>query len=191
MLVDITLKVTPELRKNASQNLDLALVGHIGTHFDVMDKEFLLEYIRRKGIVFDISEISDRDILISDIDLDKISKDMFVLFYSGFIESEGYGTVNYFTKHPQLSDELIDELIRREISLIGVDFAGIRNGVEHTPKDQYCADRGVFVIENLCNLEKLLHIDEFTVNTYPMNFSDVTGLPCRVIAEVVKNEALL
>ena len=187
MLVDITLKVTSELRKTASKNLDLALVGHIGTHFDVMDKEFPLEYTRRKGIVFDISEISDRGILISDIDLNMISKDMFVLFYLGFIESEGYGTVNYFTKHPQLSDELI----RSEISLTGVDFAGIRNGVEYTPKDQYCADRGVFVIENLCNLEKLLHIDEFTVNTYPMNFSDVTGLPCRVIAEVVKNEAIL
>ncbi|MBQ9160270.1 MAG: hypothetical protein IJ122_02960 [Methanobrevibacter sp.] len=74
MLVDITLKVTSELRKTASKNLDLALVGHIGTHFDVMDKEFPLEYTRRKGIVFDISEISDRDILISDIDLDNISK---------------------------------------------------------------------------------------------------------------------
>lgn len=108
---------------------------------------------------------------------------MFVLFHSGFIESEGYGTVSYFTDHPQLSNELIDELVRKEISLIGVDFAGIRNGAEHTPKDQYCADRGVFIIENLCNLEKLLDLDEFTVNTYPMNFSDVTGLPCRVIAE--------
>ena len=24
----------------------------------------------------------------------------------------------------------------------------------------------------------------FTAHTYPMNFADVTGLPCRVIAEV-------
>ena len=26
---------------------------------------------------------------------------------------------------------------------IGVDFAGVRRGKEHTPMDQYCADRGV------------------------------------------------
>ena len=43
-----------------------------------------------------------------------------------------------------------------KISMIGVDFAGIRRGKEHTPKDQYCADRGVFVVENLCGLSRLL-----------------------------------
>ncbi|MBR0272057.1 MAG: hypothetical protein IJQ68_08755 [Methanobrevibacter sp.] len=101
-----------------------------------------------------------------------------------FKENEGYDTINYFTKHPQLSNELIDKLIEKEISLIGVDFAGVRNGAEHTPKDQYCADNGVFIVENLCNLKKLLKYDKFVVNTYPMNFSDVTGLPCRVIAEM-------
>ncbi len=85
MLIDITLKVTPELRENASNNLDSALVGHVGTHFDVMDKEFPIEYTKRHAVVFDISNIQNRDVLISDIDLDKVSKEMFVLFYSDFI----------------------------------------------------------------------------------------------------------
>lgn len=54
-------------------------------------------------------------------------------------------------------------------------------------KDQYCADRDVFVIENLCNLNKVLNQKrsaEFTVNTYPINFADMSGLPCRVVAEM-------
>ena len=184
MVIDITLNVTPEMMNAASNNLKLSLVGHIGTHFDVMDKEFPLEYTKRKGVIFDVSNIGDRDILISDIELNKVSKDMFVLFYSGFIEKDEYGTKNYFLNHPQLSNELIYELINREVSLIGIDFAGVRRGNEHTPMDQYCADNGVFIIENLCNLDKLLECENMMVNTYPMRFAEVTGLPCRVIVEV-------
>lgn len=62
-----------------------------------------------------------------------------------------------------------------------------KRGVEHTPKDQYCADRGVFIIENLCNLGKLLNQKNamnFMANTYPINFDGMTGLPCRVVAEI-------
>ncbi len=84
---------------------------------------------------------------------------------------------------PELSHELIDALVEKGVSVIGVDFAGIRRGKEHVPKDKYCADRGVFVIENLINLSPLLKLDGFTVHTYPINIVGVTGLPCRVIAE--------
>ena len=68
MLVDITLKITPKMTKDAQGNLKKALVGHLGTHFDVMNKEFPLEYTRRQGIVFDVSGVRNRDIDITDID---------------------------------------------------------------------------------------------------------------------------
>jgi len=187
MFIDITLKITPKMATDAQGNERKSLVGHLGTHFDVMNKEFPLEYIERKGIVFDVSEIKDRDIDERDIDLDKAEKDMFVAFYTGFIEKEGYGGKKYFSEHPQLSDELIEALLGKEISIIGIDFAGIRRGSEHTPKDQYCADRGVFVIENLCNLKALLGGQakmNFTANTYPVNYAEMTGLPCRVVAKL-------
>ena len=60
-------------------------MGHLGTHFDV-------------------SRVKNRD--IDDIDINKVTKDMFVCFYTGFIEEEGYGTKKYFTEHPQISNEL-------------------------------------------------------------------------------------
>lgn len=89
------------------------------------------------------------------------------------------------TEHPQLSNRLIDVLLDKDISIIGVDFAGIRRGKEHTPKDQYCANRGVFIVENLCNLHKMIeHKENCFINTYPMSYADTTGLPCRVIAEL-------
>lgn len=187
MFIDITLKITPKMVKDAQGNEKKTLVGHLGTHFDVMNKEFPLEYVEREGIIFDVSEITGRDIDENDVDLDKVKKDMFVAFYTGFIEKEGYGGKKYFLEHPQLSNELIEALIGKKISIIGVDFAGVRRGSEHTPKDQYCADRGVFIIENLCNLKTILGGQtkkNFIANTYPVNYAEMTGLPCRVVAKL-------
>lgn len=185
MLIDITLEITQELAKKAPGSSDKALAGHLGTHFDVMNKEFPLAYTQRKGIVFDVSSVKDRDISTGDITLEEIHRDMFVAFYTGFLEETGYGTKTYFAEHPQLSRELIDALLAKGVSIIGVDFAGVRRGKEHTPMDQYCADRGTFVIENLCNLKVLVDAGRhFRANTYPMRYADITGLPCRVIAEI-------
>ncbi len=185
MLIDLSLKITPKMVKDAQGNERIANLGHLGTHFDVMDKEFPLEFTKRNGIVFDVADIRDRDIMKSDVDLSKVEKDMFVGFYSGYIDEVDYGTKEYYSNHPQLSMELIDSLLERGISIIGIDFSGVRRGKEHTPMDQYCADRDVFIIENLVNLKDLAVSGEyFTANVYPMNYSDMTGLPCRVVAEV-------
>lgn len=185
MLLDITLQVTPGMRRSAPEKDDRALVGHLGTHFDVMDKEFPLDYTRRQGLVFDVSAVRDRDIDLGDIDLDAVQADMFVAFYTGYIEEVPYGSPVYFAEHPQLSHGLIDALLEKGVSIIGIDCSGIRRGKEHTPKDQYCADKGVFVIENLCGLNAVIQKGgHFTAHTYPVNYSGMTGLPCRVIAEL-------
>lgn len=185
MLIDLTLKITPKIAAEAKGNENKALVGHLGTHFDVMNKEFPLEYTKRNAVVFDVRKVKDRDIASCDIDISRVEKDMFVMFCTGYISKNEYGSKTYFSEHPQLSDELIEKLLERGVSMIGVDCGGIRRGKEHTPADRRCADRGAFVIENLCNLEKLCDMEKtFTVNTYPMNFTELSGLPCRVIAEV-------
>lgn len=185
MLIDITLKITKDMITDSQGVQNKALIGHIGTHFDVMNKAFPLAYTERKGIVFDVTGIWDRDIEVSDIHLDGVEKDMFVAFHTGFLEKEGYGGHNYFSAHPQLSTRLIDALLEKGVSIIGIDFAGVRRGKEHIPTDQRCADVGVFVIENLCNLQEILSLGgRFTACTYPMNISGITGLPCRVIAKL-------
>jgi len=185
MLIDITLKITPKMIADAQKMENKSLAGHLGTHFDVMDKEFPLEYTKRNAVIFDVSDVTGRDIEASDVDMDIVEKDMFVAFYSGYIEKDEYGSPTYFKEHPQLSDELIDLLLEKEISIIGLDFAGVRRGKEHTPKDQHCAERGVFIVENLCNLSEIINRgNHFTAHTYPVNCVGLTGLPCRVIAEI-------
>ena len=183
MLIDITLKITPKMSKDAQNNPNPALVGHLGTHFDVMEQEFPLEYTEREGIVFDVSDVTDRDIDMTDIALDRVEKGMFVAFYTGYIERVPYGEGGYFREHPQLSYELINALVDRGVSIIALDFAGVRRGKEHTPTDCACAARGTFIVENLCNLKAVLDAGgRFVAHTYPMNYVGISGLPCRVIA---------
>ncbi|MCG9478690.1 MAG: cyclase family protein [Actinomycetia bacterium] len=186
MLIDITLKVTPEMMDHTHKNEKKSFDGHMGTHFDVMDQEFPLEYTKRDAVVFDVSKTGDREIETDDIDPARVKAGMFVAFYTGFIERVGYGSKTYFSQHPQLSMDLIDKLLKKNISIIGVDFAGMRRGEEHSPKDQYCAQQGVFIIENLCNLKTLLGRSKharFVAHTYPLNYAGMTGLPCRVVAQ--------
>ncbi len=187
MFIDLTVSITPKMIVDAQGNEKKALVGHLGTHFDVMNKEFPIEYVERNAIVFNVSTVVGRDIEISDIDISKIKADMSVFFHTGFIEKEGYGSKRYFKEHPQLSNQLIEKLLDLNISIIGIDCAGIRRGAEHTPIDQYCADRNAFVVENICNLEVLLSnksSKEFIANTYPVKYAEMTGLPCRVVAKL-------
>ena len=128
-----------------------------------------------------MSSVQGRDIQAADIDLALVEADMFVGFRTGYIEQVPYGTPRYFKEHPQLSPELIDTLLRRQISIIGIDCAGIRRTPEHVPTDQRCADHGVFVIENLWELQAVVGTT-FTAHTYPMRILGTTGIPCRVIA---------
>ena len=184
MKADITLKITPKMAADAQGNERVALAGHLGTHFDVMNQEFPLEYTERPGVIFDVRNIFGRDIVPEDIDVSKIKKGAFTAFCTGYSSREPYGSHAYFSGHPQLSLDLIRLLVEKEVSIIGVDCAGVRRGKEHTPTDQYCADHGVFVVENLWGLEQLLDSENWIIHTYPMNYAGVTGLPCRVIAEL-------
>ena len=187
MFIDLTVTVALDGHNPDPDTAQKMRLGHLGTHFDVMNKTFPLEYLKLEGIVFDVSRVANRDITQDDIGFDEVGKGMFVALHSGVIEREGYGTRPYFTEHPQLSQEMIDALLDRGVSIIGVDFAGIRRGKEHPPADQRCADRGAFVVENLCNLAAVLNgrpAVRFTAYTFPVSFTGMSGLPCRVAAEV-------
>ncbi len=185
MLIDLTMKVTPQILDAAGKNDKKAFLGHIGTHFDAMKLEFPLAYTERSGLIFDVSDQLDKEIDLDEQSFALIEKDMFVVFYTGFIEDEGYGSEKYFKEHPVLSMRLIHALVARGVSMIGLDFAGVRRGEEHTPVDQLCADQGVFIVENLCNLKLVLdHCKQpFIARTFPVNYAELTGLPCRVVAE--------
>lgn len=184
MLFDLTVEVSEELIKKVSSDKNGVPIGHLGTHFDVMNQTFSLDNLMLAGKAFDVSQIRDRDIDLEDIDFENVKEKDFVLFHTAYIDEVPYASEGYFINHPQLSVNLIDVLLGKKVSIIGIDAPGLRRGKEHTPMDQHCADQGVFIVENLMNLDQLLTHDQIKIYTFPVRFGGVTGLPCRVVAEV-------
>ena len=193
MKFDLSFKVDKEVLEeivglvSQASYMGLEKQGHVGTHFDVMDKEFSIDKIITKGRIFDISHIKTGEVKVNDLDLSSVEKGDFVMFYSGILKQLRYGSKEYFSTHIELSNELINYLIDKEVHFIGIDMSGTQKPDTHLYIDQYCADRGVFIIENLDNLDLLLENasnKSFTVYTFPVNMSGFSGLPCRVIAEI-------
>lgn len=187
MWTDLTVSVSKEVSEKAMSIEKMTAFGHLGTHFDVMNLVFPLEFVKRSGLMFDVTEYVQRgqDIELSGEALSLVEAGDFVIFKTGAIETMAYGSQAYFGEHPQLTVALIEALIAKGTAMIGIDAAGIRRGSEHTPMDQHCADRGVFVVENLCNLSAVLKAKNHVrcdVYTFPIKFEGLSGLPCRVMA---------
>jgi kynurenine formamidase len=183
VLIDLT--VTVDKQVVASMTVPSKL-GHLGTHFDVMDKEFPLESVRRVGRLIDISALRDREVELADIK-SPIERDEFVIFKTDYAVEIGYGGPNYNYRSAELSDDVVSHLLERKVSLIGVDAASIQRPAKHRQVDQRCAAENVFIVENLCNLDALAQAAgdrTFVVYCAPLNFRGLTGLPCRVVAEV-------
>lgn len=185
MFLDLTTKVSrdnPLLTWAKSQNHPRIAMGHVGTHLDTYEKRPIpLTYFKSRGVLFDVRGISE--VKSVDIDLAVVRKADFVLFRTGQIERIAYGDSAYFSDAPQLSHELIEALLDKGIHFIGVDCAGIRHHEEHERADRACEKAGVYVIENLCNLEQV-GSGNFVVYAMWLEEEALTGLPCRVIAEL-------
>lgn len=180
MYIDITLEITKEIiNKN---NLEYKqLLNHFATHYDIMDKTFPLDYIKRDGIIF--NKIGQKEINLTSDELNKIKENSFVLFNTGFISDVGYFSKEYSSFQPELKTSLIYKLIEKKVSIIGLDFKGVKKGSEHVKFDKICADKNIFIVENLTNLDKVSKFEDFIVYTFPLNYTFLTGVPCRVIVE--------
>lgn len=185
MIIDLTTKVDKSLIEpwlEQQENKHIAM-GHVGTHLDTYLKSSIpLEYFRRRGILVDASSFAEeREIGLKDIEGLEIRPGDFLLFRTDRIKMT-YGTKEYFFEHPVLSQELIKELARKKISFIGIDSPGIRKDKEHRPADLFCEENNIYVIENLCSLDKIKK-EDFTIYTMWLEDSQATGLRCRVICE--------
>jgi kynurenine formamidase len=201
MLIDLTLDIVANRVQVALQVQEAAaqaelpaavartqpqMEGHVGTHFDVMNKEFPIESFKTPGKLVDISEIRAREVEVSDLVASQIDAGDTVIFHTGYMEELGYESRLYWKRSAELSDAAVSYLISRKIRLIAVDAAGAQKPTKHQRVDQLCADNGIFIVENLDNVRALLaHRNlPFTVYTAPLRRSGLSGLPCRIIVEI-------
>jgi kynurenine formamidase len=191
MKMDLSYPVTKELLERflamTATGKDSEKFGHVGTHFDVIDKTFSLANCQRQGRIFDVRSI-ESEVGLTDVDVSVITENDFVFFLTGVMAKNDYGSAEYFACNKSLSFDLINCLIDKKISLLGVDMKGVRHtSEEHSKADHLCADCGIFIIENLYNLDKLYDQTSsktFIAHTYPMQLIGASGLPTRVIAEL-------
>ncbi|WP_419418413.1 cyclase family protein [Legionella sp. D16C41] len=190
MYVDLTLKLNNlTINKDVIDERSDAIIksGHFGTHIDIhLKTEIPLDYIINRGLLFEVSHIKNRDIAVSDIDMEAVKAGDCVLFKTDRIKEYNYGTKEYFYDHPQLADELIDALIAKKVHIIAIDAAGIRRGKEHALADKRCEAQGIYIVENIVNLDTLAEKAQNPFSIYLMwlNLPGKTGLPCKMVAKL-------
>ena len=152
---------------------------HAGTHIDIPlhffdNNKFISDYpVDRfigKAKVFDVSKVSQ---ICYKSDYDKlIEKDDIILFYTGF--DELYGSPEYYTQHPVVKQDLADFLVARQVKLVGLDIAS--PDYEPSPIHKTLLGNNIFIIENLCNLKKLLPYSEVEIIAMPLKIKAEASL---------------
>ncbi|HOC77807.1 MAG TPA: cyclase family protein [Methanofastidiosum sp.] len=157
--------------------------AHIGTHIDTIVKDNLIEVDRLigRGVLIDISNVKESQILMEHINNPNlVKKGDFVFFktnWSNKIESNDY------YNHPELSFEVLDFLVGKGINMVGIDALGLGKGKNHGIYDRYLASKGVFIIENLTNLD-LIKKESFMVYCFPLSVENLEAIPARVVVDV-------
>lgn len=144
---------------------------HAGTHIDcpmhllqndITIAEYPLECFVGKGCILDVRGESEIDYK-AEYD-EQIQKGDIVLVYTG--SDKHYGNEHYYYEHPVITDKLASFLVSREIKMLGVDMPS----PDFPPFQihKLLLNHGIFIIENLTNLEKLLNVECFEVFVQPL-----------------------
>ncbi len=180
---DPATKIVPSGTHEASGYEDhyVSIGTHVGTHMDAPSHmisggktldTYPLECFMGKGIYIDARNGFSPEAI------ETVNAGDIVLFYTGM--SGKYHDPAYFTDYPAMSEEMADLLIKKGVSIVGVDTCSVDN-VDGFPVHKKLLGADVLIIENLANLE-LLAGKVFVVRAFPLNLA-LDGAPVRVIAE--------
>jgi kynurenine formamidase len=160
---------------------------HVGTHMDaplhMIDGaayicDFPAEKFQGRGVLIDARGISVIDTpLLNGIDIKE--RDI-ILVWTGW--DKKFRTDDYFENWPVMSEAFAQALVKKKISLIGMDTAG-PDIDESFPAHRIFLPDNILIIENLTGLDQLEGKTDFTVHAYPMKYK-ADAAPVRVIAEL-------
>ena len=183
--------------KNDGYNLELLfLSSHTGTHLDApyhfLEKGRKIHEISLKKLVSEAALIKSKKKSgesITKTDIQKFEKkygkiDGFssVIFLTGW--QKNLRKKYYFTKNPGLSVSAAKYLASKKISLVGIDSPSIDLGTDSKfSVHQIFAKKGMLIVENLANLEKIKS-SKFHLVVLPLKLKNATGSPVRAIAFV-------
>ena len=183
--------------KEDGYNLELLfLSSHTGTHMDApyhfLEKGAKIHEISLKKLVSSAVLIKSRkksDEPITKTDIQKFEKKhgkitgfSTIIFCTGW--QRNLQKDYYFTKNPGLSVSAAKYLASKKISLVGIDSPSIDLGTDSKfSVHQIFAKKGMLIVENLANLEKIKS-SKFHLVVLPLKLKNATGSPVRAIAFV-------
>ena len=183
--------------KEDGYNLELLFLStHTGTHMDAphhfLEKGAKIHEISLKNLVSEAVLIKSRkksNESITKTDIQKFEKkhgkiDGFssVIFLTGW--QKNLQKKYYFTKNPGLSASAANYLASKKVSLVGIDSPSIDLGTDSKfSVHQIFAKKGILIVENLANLEKIKS-SKFHLVVLPLKLKGATGSPVRAIAFV-------
>lgn len=161
---------------------------HVGTHIDgpmhmTSDNRLMsqlpLERFAGKGVLVDVR--GEQMIEYREYFRTLFGADDIVLFYSGL--DALFGTPQYFTAFPCITDELARFLADQQVKMVGIDWAS----PDHYPYSVHTIllENKIFIIENLINLSQLLHETNFEIFAFPLKI-EADSSAVRVVARVME-----
>ena len=183
--------------KEDGYNLELLFLStHTGTHMDapyhflekgakiheISLKKLVSEAVLIKSKKKDGESITKTDIQKFEKKHGKIASFSSVIFYTGW--QKNLQKKYYFTKNPGLSVSAAKYLASKKINLVGIDSPSIDLGKDSKfSVHQIFAKKGILIVENLANLEKIKP-SKFHLVVLPLKLKNATGSPVRAIAFV-------
>jgi len=183
--------------KDDNYNLELLFFStHTGTHIDAphhfLEKgakihEISLEKLVSEAVLIKSKKNGDDSITKTDIQKfekkhGKIASFSSVIFLTGW--QKNLQKKYYFTKNPGLSASAANYLASKKVSLVGIDSPSIDLGTDSKfSVHQIFAKKGILIVENLANLEKIKS-SKFHLVVLPLKLKNATGSPVRAIAFV-------
>jgi kynurenine formamidase len=183
--------------KEDGYNLELLFLStHTGTHMDApyhfLEKGAKIHEISLKKLVSEAVLIKSKKKggeSITKIDIQKFEKKhgkiasfSSVIFYTGW--QRNLQKKYYFEKNPGLSVSAAKYLASKKINLVGIDSPSIDLGKDSKfSVHQIFAKKGMLIVENLVNLEKIKS-SKFHLVVLPLKLKNATGSPVRAIAFV-------
>jgi kynurenine formamidase len=184
--LEVELENDKKVNEDGYANHNLKIGMHTGTHLDLPahmldDQRYIsdipLAYLNGRARLF--NAVGEKIITVKDKYKSLIEKDDIIIINTGFAKK--YGTNEYYTEHPVISDELAELFIKKEIKLLGFDLPS----PDRSPYQihQKLFKNNIFLLENLCNLDQLPELKYFKFFLFPLKIR-AEAAPCRAAAEI-------
>ena len=182
----LTLVRNAALQTEGYNAYTLAMGLHTGTHIDMpmhfsedsrTAADFSAERFMGRGVLLDVR---GQSVIGMEARYESmVTEGSIVLLYSGF--DCRYFSEAYFTEYPAVSEELGRFLVSRNIKMLGMDMPA----PDYPPfaVHKRLLERGIFLLENLTNLQSLLSVERFDIVALPLKIT-AEASPVRAVAVV-------